>query len=572
MIGREPNPVDDTGRPPQSEGPWYPRGCAPSSPTTTERARPQVGPRTRSNVPTSTFDGATPAQPRGGFSSARAVATTAAVHSGRRNPNAAGLQETIEELIRSAQSTDKFVTDQAWRERQRNNRPTLWAVDPSGLLRYNGKAYVPRSLVPEILNSFHDDGTAGHLGARKTKMRVRQYYYWPGLAADVDQHVKTCDSCQRTKPRRHAPYGFLASLPTPARPFQEISLDFVTGLPPSTHPFTARKHDAILVIVDRFTKYALYVPTTKTLTSSGFAELFFYHVFRPYGLPDGIVSDRDSLFTSNFWTAVCKLLDTSRRLSTAYHPQTDGQTERQNQSLEHYLRAYCNWHQSDWASLLTLAEWTYNTSIHSATNASPASLLLGYQPKGPNDVATPVSAVPAADDRVRALLEGRTHARELLRKSNETYARWYDRKRTDQSFQVGDWVLLSTKNLKQRRPSRKLSDRYIGPYQVTRVMSSGLAFELDLPPSLKQHNVFPISSLEPFHGTDESARSARRRDDVDETDVAFEVDAILNHRGPPDDREFLIHWKGYPSDEDSWEPLSSLDDGPLLRQYLAHME
>ena len=397
--------------------------------------------------------------------------------------------------------------------------------------------------------------------------------------------------------------------------------------------------DTCSVVVDRFTKYALYIPTTKKLTAVAFAELFFYHVFRPYGLPDGIVSDRDSLFTSHFWAALCKHLDTKRRMSTAYHPQTDGQTERQNQNLEHYLRAYCNWHQSDWASLLTLAEWTYNNTYHTATGDAPAHLLLGYRPRGPNDVpraSTPrapaqgaevdadevgpgvpgaeapepegrvtgargedtpmtdapeptgvdddvteqhampepvvvASGSPAADDRLKALLEARTRARDILQKSAHAYQHWYNAKRTNKAFAEGDWVLLSTKHLRQRRPSHKIADRYIGPYKITRVMDSQLAYELALPRTMRQHNVFPITSLEPYQGSEEDALAVPRRDDVDESDVAYEVESILAHRGPPNNRRFLVHWKGYPSEEDTWEPLSHLNDGPQLREYLVRM-
>jgi len=154
-------------------------------------------------------------------------------------------------------------------------------------------------------------------------------------------------ACARTKARRHRPYGELAPLPVPSQPWQDISVDFVTGLPTSIDPRTNKPYDAILVIVDRFTKYVLYVATKKTLTASAFAGLVLDYVFRPFGLPSSIVSDRGSLFTSNFWTTFCVHLSIEQRLSTAYYPQTDGQTERQNQTLEHYLRVFCAFDQTD---------------------------------------------------------------------------------------------------------------------------------------------------------------------------------------------------------------------------------
>ena len=477
--------------------------------------------------------------------------------------------ETLERSVLEAQARDPYVTEQKWKPtKPSRGTGTTWSQDAeSELLRLNGRIYVPTLMVKELLHSCHDNGTAGHVGTRKTLERLRKQWFWPNMAADVTNHVKNCDTCQRVKARRHKPYGVLASLPIPERPFAEISLDFVTGLPGSRHPFTNREHDAVLVVVDRFTKYAQYIPTSKTLTSSGFAELFVYHVFRQYGLPAGIVSDRDKLFTSHFWKSLCRLLDMKRRLSTAYHPQTDGQTERQNQSLETYLRAYCNWHQSDWASLLTLAEWTYNNTHHTATRETPAKLLLGYQPRGPND-PTEQTTVPAANNRVDAMNEMRTRAKTLLVSSSRSYAKWYDRKRSDTEFKVGDWVLLSTKNLPQRRPSRKLADKYIGPYRISRVMDSKMACELELPSHMKQHNVFSISSLEPYQGEGDP-QETDRRDEVDEMDVTYEVEAILRHKETPDGMEFLIRWKGYGDEDDSWEPRENLNEGDMLKSYLA---
>lgn len=250
---------------------------------------------------------------------------------------------SMAEAILGAQRGDAFVSAQGWR--QRNNRPyagvPLWHIsEADGLLRRGDSVYVPESLRKEVMKAFHDDPTSGHKGGRKTKKALRRRYYWDGLGKNVDDMVNRCLACQRMKPRTHKPYGKLAPLPAPSRPWEEISLDFVTGLPLSEN-LSGKYCDAILVVVDRFTKYALYIPTTCELTAEGLADILLHHVFRMFGIPGGIVSDRGSLFTSGFWTTLCRRLGIARRLSTAYHPQTDGQTERQHQSLEHYLRTYC---------------------------------------------------------------------------------------------------------------------------------------------------------------------------------------------------------------------------------------
>ena len=267
----------------------------------------------------------------------------------------------------------------------------------------------------------HDELTAGHLGREKTLSRIRKNFFWNTQRKDVQEYVRTCTTCQRTKARHHRPYGNLMTLPIPDRPFQEISLDFITGLPESKTP--SGKVDAILVVVDRFTKYAQYIPTRKDTTAKSFAYTFLETIWRRFGLPEGIVSDRGSIFTSKFWQTMCQLLGTTRKMSTAYHPQTDGQTERMNQQLEHYLRTYCCYEQTDWAEKLGIAEWTYNTSEHKSHGKSPAYLLLGYDPKGPTGITTTGPLSEDALERVTRINKDREVAAKLLQQSNIAHAK-----------------------------------------------------------------------------------------------------------------------------------------------------
>ena len=161
------------------------------------------------------------------------------------------------------------------------------------------------------------------------------------MAKNIKKYIASCDIYQKIKTKRHRPYGELASLPISSQPWQEIIMDFITGLPPSR--LRDSVYDSVLVVVDRFTKMARYLPCLKTITAESLAELLLSTVLKDFGLPAGIVSDRGTVFTSGFWSTVCWTLKIKRRLSTAFHPQTDGQTERQNQTLEQYLRAYCTY-------------------------------------------------------------------------------------------------------------------------------------------------------------------------------------------------------------------------------------
>jgi len=204
------------------------------------------------------------------------------------------------EVVLAAQRIDPFVKNEEWRTPRPHRQKAVWKIDANGLLRMNGKAYIPESssLRGEIMLINHDDPHASHFGSAKTLELLRRHYFWEGMAAEVKEYVKTCDICQRTHVHRHRPYGALASLPQPTGPWQEISMDFITDLPPSTGE--GNVFDSIFVVVDRYTKMSLYIPTTKTITSDGLATLFLQRVVRYFGVPKGIVSDRGSVFTSKF--------------------------------------------------------------------------------------------------------------------------------------------------------------------------------------------------------------------------------------------------------------------------------
>ena len=257
-----------------------------------------------------------------------------------------------------------------------------WSRSPSGLLLFNLRVYVPEGhdLRLRILQLKHDHETAGHPGFRKTLDLVKREFYWPGLRNYVSDYCRTCDNCSRNKAAHHKPYGLLKQLPIPERPWESISVDFIVELPPSSDSSTANIHDAILVVVDRLTKMSLFIPTTTKATSQELARLYVKHVFSKHGVPSDIVSDRGSTFTSQFTSALALLLNIKLNYSTAYHPETDGQTERTNQQIEGYLRMYTNYQQDDWADLLPIAEFAYNNGSHSATQVSPFFANYGYNP------------------------------------------------------------------------------------------------------------------------------------------------------------------------------------------------
>ena len=247
-----------------------------------------------------------------------------------------------------------------------------------GLLYYKGRVVVPsqKSLIQELLYFYHNDQFVGHQGIDKTKELLERKFYQPSLATDVREYVLSCQVCQNITIPRHKPYSKLQSLPVPKGLWKEVSLDFITQLP--TSYIGTKAYDAILVIVDRYTKMAKFIPTTIDISAPEFAALFHESIDLQFSSPRGIVSDQDSRITSKFWAKVCIYSLIKRHMSTAFHPQTNGQIEILNQILENYLQAYTSLEQMNQVKLLRSAKYTYNNSWSSTTKTTPFMALYGY--------------------------------------------------------------------------------------------------------------------------------------------------------------------------------------------------
>ena len=431
---------------------------------------------------------------------------------------------------------------------------TRWSKGASGALYYDERLYVPAqsNARAEILQRYHDDPHAGHFGRQRTYENIRRQYYWPKMDREIEEYVRTCTVCRRSKATRHKPYGEMGLLPPPGGPWEDIAMDFITDLPPSVDG--DKPYDSILVIVDRCTRMAHYIPALKTWSAEQLAKAFHGEIFRLHGLPTSIVSDRGPVFTSNFWSAFCFHLKVKRKLSTAFHPQTDGQTERQNQTLEQYLRAYINYQQDDWVAYLPDAEFAYNNSIHSETGKTPFYLLYGKHPRADEQLPDASEAtVPAAFERIQKIQEVRANLTKQYERAKATQARYYDKKHTPRLYAAGDRVWLAARNIRSRRPHQKLDHKYYGPYEVESAVGKQ-AYRLALPATMGRiHNVFHVSLLEPY--------SQRDGEQVDpplsllvDGEEEWGIDAVVGDRVARHGPEYLVKWTGYPDSERSWLP------------------
>jgi hypothetical protein len=464
--------------------------------------------------------------------------------------------------MESASVSDPAYQLELQRPRVANDRVQI----RDGRLVYDDRIYIPNDLALQtrIIQECHDTRISGHLGKDKTIDQVKRRFYWPGMDALIQKYVTSCDSCQRNKPSQQSPMGLLKPLPIPTRPWQQVSMDLITALPRSK-----LGNDAIVVFVDKLTKMVHYVATKTNVTAPQLATIFFREVVRLHGVPESILSDRDPRFTAHFWRAFWTQLGTTLTMSTAYHPQTDGQTERANRTLEELLRSCVNFRQNDWDEHLAAAELAINNAVQASTGFSPFYLNFGQEIQLPLDQAIAgllPSSNPTATDRISRLKTGLELARSNIEKAQTRQAKYADQHRRDVKFQVGDSVLLSTEHLKmvgsdKRTP--KFTFKYLGPFKIKRVVNDN-AYELELPEPLKIHPVLNANRLKVYrNGVD--AFPSRRLPDVrpppetlEDGTKLYEVESILAHRGTGSRVQYLVKWVGYPQWEATWEKKSSL--------------
>lgn len=475
-------------------------------------------------------------------------------------------EESFPEILQRVQAVDPQAIRKRAAIKLNKSEAQDWTVNNQGLLCHHEKVYVPndQAVQQELLRRYHDDPLAGHFAATRTQELLQRRYFWPRLATDVEDYVASCDICQRIKVKRHKPYGELQALPHPQKPWQEITMDFMSGIPPSKR--NGCVYDAILVIVDRYTKMSLYIAVTKTLTAVDLAEILVERVISRFGVPKGIVSDRDTKFTSEFWSELCHRLKIKRRLSTAFHPQTDGQTERQNQTIQEYLRAYCGSQQNSWTSMLALAEFAYNNSKHSTTGISPFFALYGFHPEIYFDVEDDIKEerVPAARAKATQLQSTREELERRWQQASLSQAKYYNKKHKPLHFNKGDLVLMSTKNLKLKLPSKKIAPRFIGPFRVLEPIGTQ-AYRLQFPSTFRIYDVVHISLLEKYVRRDSDDQSVLPLPELVDDNEEWEIEEIKDRKKRRGKIWYLIRWKGYPEEYNQWVPEEDMGNAKALR-------
>lgn len=390
---------------------------------------------------------------------------------------------------------------------------------------------------------------------------ISRRFWWPSMESEVREYVEACSVCARNKVSTGPCMGLLHSLPIPSRPWSNISLDFVTGLPAS------QGNTTVLTVVDRFSKMARFIALPKLPTAKETAETLLRQIFRIHGFPRDIVSDRGPQFVSRFWKEFCRLIGASASLTSGYHPESNGQTERLNQQLETGLRCLVSQNPSTWSNHLVWVEFAHNSLPTSATGFSPFKCVSGYDP--PLFTAQEIDAsVPSAHALIRCCRRIWAAARQVLIRQGDRTKKAADRRRQcAPSYQPGQEVWLSAKNLPLKVPSKKLAPRFVGPFPVSKVLSPA-AVRLRLPRPLRVHPTFHVSQVKPVRRSAlvPPLQTPPPPEMVDGGPV-YKVKRLLAVRTRGRGRQYLVDWLGYSPEERQWIPSRFIMDPTLIKDF-----
>ena len=489
------------------------------------------------------------------------------------------IKPEIKQKLLTAYDTDPFIQKikKDLEQNKSENRKSPFGYNEFGnlVIAEQGKhtrLVIPKDEVVKVLQMHNELSEGAHQGIQKTYAMLRQKYFWPSMKKDIEEYISTCPVCQKIKPKTHAPYGLGQPIPIPEQPWERVTMDWIPDL-----PITNTGNNCIYTMVDPLTK-AIELEAIKTsFNEQQTAEVFNKKIITQKGFPLKILSDRAAVWANKFWEEVCKYFGSARNLTTAHHPQTDGQSEAANKIIEIALRAFCNEHPEDWDTKLQEFAFVYNTTPSTVTGYTPFYLNHGYEARKPEDFLnprTPENPIITEKDSTKIFLENievaRLHARDAMLLAQHVYTTAYNKGRLDVTFKEGDSILVNPYTLKLSgkwmRPGNKLLQRYEGPFKIREVLSPTV-YRVQLPDSWQIHPVINIHHLEKYKRSPE--KFGPRPDFPIETRAGkteeWDVIEILKERYHPIrkgvyQRQFQAKWlypDGHHEATDEWVPAKN---------------
>jgi transposase InsO family protein/predicted aspartyl protease len=439
-----------------------------------------------------------------------------------------------------------------------------------GMLMVNGRLYIPdyKNLRTRCIQEHHDQPLAGHQGIGRTFELVSRIVFWPKMWEDISQYRRNCHTCKRSTASRLKRQGTLLPNPVPSSAWRNIAVDFIVELPSSKSSLNHREYRNILTITDQLTKMVYFLPTDD-LTPQHTARLFYERIFTQHGVPAVVTSDRGTQFRSHFMERLCAILGTRQNLSTAFHPQTDGASERTNQTLEQYIRSYCGYLQDDWVDWLPMAQFALNNHVNASTGMSPFYANYGRHPRMSflQDLPQPPSTTSSqrflmddADTFAKHMEEVLTQMRAAASLAQAKQAH-HAPGTPAVAYKSGDLVWLDARNIRTQRPSKKLDHKNLGPFEVIAPIGRR-SYKLRLPPSMKVFDTFHTSLLTPAANDPRPGQRLPPPPPVvierdGESSVEYEVDEVVDSRrkGKGGHLFYKLKWTNGEITEQPWSDL-----------------
>ena len=475
------------------------------------------------------------------------------------------LRKSMIAWLLKLQQRDVFVVKKQWRQRYADKQDELskWNVEKNELLRRDLAIYVFENFATkqEILRMNHDDSNVEHFARTRIEDVVRRKYFWFDMIKKIANYVRICSECQRMRNHRHKSYDNMIAISSKEeQSFDTIIMNFITNMFFARDFYIEKISDSILILINKLTKYATYISITKTLNAINLANLLWREFVCRHEMMRSIISNREFLFTNNFWFTLCWNLRAKRKFSIVFHSQTDEQTERQNAVLEYYLRVYCNFKQNNWSKLLSMTQFVYNNSKHSSIDQVSQELLSEYVANLDNDSVSNFSRreTTFATNRAKALRNNRAHLMNLWKAIFEQQIKYYNENHIMKSFEFEKKMLLRDVNIRTLRLKKKIDHRQLNSFEIVKKIDTQ-TYELNLFEQYRFiHFVFHVSLFESWYNRDDA--NSKSQTILMKNEKKWKISQMLDKRIRKNQSQYFIAWIDSSSYENSWKSMKHFEN------------